>query len=157
MEIWVNLSNVFAFSRDMAVDRVATSEFFPPYANAPSTSALTFCSVYLQNGETVSTTYDLAWDNQSMAAMQTAPRFVTTTFDSPGRTGKLIRKVKCEYCGKEFRSSIYARHKRVHFGITPFRCVVCAKMFTQRTSAISHARVVHKNTEDPDSLIVRVS
>ena len=60
-----------------------------------------------------------------------------------GATGKPM--VKCEICGKELAdpSSLY-RHRKIHNGEKPHKCLYCERRFIQRYNMVQHMKVHEK-------------
>merc|ERR1712088_840494 len=67
-----------------------------------------------------------------------------------GATGKPM--VKCEICGKELAdpSSLY-RHRKIHNGEKPHKCLYCGRRFIQRYNMTQHIKT-HFKTRGINSL-----
>ena len=53
--------------------------------------------------------------------------------------------VRCEICGKELAdpSSLY-RHRKIHNGEKPHKCLYCERRFIQRYNMVQHMKVHEK-------------
>ena len=55
-------------------------------------------------------------------------------------------KLKCDKCGKKFRSNFHLQcHKVVHTGEMPFSCEVCNIPFTHQSNLKRHTKNIHRN------------
>ena len=54
------------------------------------------------------------------------------------------RFYRCKECGDKFRNEDdFVRHSRPHFGIRPYMCTVCGKLFLQLFWAVKHVEKKH--------------
>ncbi|XP_074037273.1 uncharacterized protein isoform X1 [Leptinotarsa decemlineata] len=57
--------------------------------------------------------------------------------------------LECHNCKKKFaRKDTLVNHMRVHSGVHPFKCTICSKTFTQKSSLQKHNHAVHTNIRD---------
>ena len=67
------------------------------------------------------------------------------------------KRYKCDYCEKAFHAKHHlVSHRRIHLGLMPYQCVLCAQRFRQSGTGIRHIRAIHAES-DPHAHLIRVS